>query len=100
MAQYGGPGCSPYIQESGGLVPEPRGRPGRYLQRFHRLNRGKDTYKWRVYGRKEEHNGVRLVLSMDCKSVKALESVVWLSFSGFGCAGFSFFGVKPEQPAT
>jgi IS1 family transposase len=29
-----------------------------YLQRLHRLNRGLDTDKWRVYEHREEPNGV------------------------------------------
>ena len=36
-----------------------------YLLWLHRLNRGMDTRHWRVYERKEEPNGVRLVLSID-----------------------------------
>jgi hypothetical protein len=37
----------------------------RLLQRLRRLNRGLDTSQWRVYERKEEPKGVRLVLSID-----------------------------------
>jgi hypothetical protein len=47
------------------------------LLRLRRLNRGLDTGNWRVYERKEEPNGVRLVLSIDTASVTVLG----------GCAG-------------
>ena len=45
----------------------------RYLLRLHSLNQGLDTRHWRVYERKEEPNGVRLVLSVDTASVTVLE---------------------------
>ena len=69
---------------------------GRYLQRFRRLNRELDTYNWRAYGRKEEPNGVHPVLSIDCWSITALESLRWRLFSGVCRAAFSLLGVKPE----
>jgi hypothetical protein len=43
--------------------------------RLRRLNRGLDTRNWRVYERKEEPNGVRLVLSIDTESVTILEGL-------------------------
>jgi hypothetical protein len=42
--------------------PGPAEDTERLLLRLHRLNRGLDTGNWRVYERKEELNGVRLVL--------------------------------------
>jgi len=42
---------------------------GRYLQWLHRLNQGLDTDNWRFYKRKEEPNGIHLVLSTDSNSV-------------------------------
>jgi hypothetical protein len=68
----------------------------RYLTRLHRLNRGLDTGNWRVYERKEETNGVRLVLSIDAASITVLEGLGWRPFSGVGQAIFSLLGIKPE----
>jgi len=45
----------------------------RYFLWLHRLNWGLDTRHWRVYERKEEPNGVRLLLSIDTASVATLE---------------------------
>jgi hypothetical protein len=56
-----------------------------------------DTGKWRVYKRKEEPNGVRLVLSIDSKYVTALEGLGWRPFSGMNRAVFFLLGVKPER---
>jgi hypothetical protein len=61
------------------------------------LNRGFDTDKWRIYERKKEPNGTRLVLSIDSKSVTALERVSWWSFSGRNRAVFSLLVVKLER---
>jgi hypothetical protein len=41
----------------------------RYLLRLRKLNRGLDTGHWRVYERREEANGVPLVLSIEIASV-------------------------------
>jgi len=68
----------------------------RYLLRLRRLNQGLDTRHWRVYERREESNGVRLVLSIDAVSVSVLEGLGWRPFSGVGQATFSLLGVKPE----
>ena len=45
----------------------------RYFSRLRRLNRGLDTRNWRVYERREEQHGVRLVLSIDSTSAAVLE---------------------------
>jgi len=45
----------------------------RLLLRLSKLNRGLDTGNWRVYKRKEELNGVRLVLSIDTASVCSVQ---------------------------
>ena len=64
--------------------------------RLCRLNRGLDTRQWRVYERREEPNGVHLVLSIDAASVTVLEGLRWRPFSGVGQAIFSLLGAKPE----
>jgi len=61
-----------------------------------RLNKGLDTGQWRVYERREEPNGVHLVLSIDTASVTVLEGLLWRPFSGVGQAIFSLQGAKPE----
>jgi len=66
------------------------------LSRLCRLNWGLDTGNWRVYERKEEPNGVRLVLSIDTASVTVLEGLHWRPFSGVGQAVFSLLSTKPE----
>jgi hypothetical protein len=48
-----------------------------FLRRLRRLNRGLETAHWRVYERREESNGVRLVLSIDQDSVATLERLLW-----------------------
>jgi hypothetical protein len=53
--------------------PRPAEDAERYLLRLRRPNQGLDTRHWRVYERKEESNGVRLVLSIDTASVTMLE---------------------------
>ena len=74
-AKDGGLRGSPYLQESGGLVSVPRGRYRALVYRLRRLNRGLDTSQWKVYERKEEPSGVRLVLSIDSQSVTMLFEV-------------------------
>ena len=83
----------------GGLawLPGPAEETGRYLQWLRRLNWGLETDNWRVYERKEESNGVRLVLSVDSKSIMALEKHSWKPFSGVGRATFSLLGAKVEE---
>jgi hypothetical protein len=68
----------------------------RYFTWLRRLNRGLDTGHWRVYERKEEANGVRLVLSIDVASITVLEGLGWQPFSCVGQAIFSLLGAKPE----
>ena len=77
--------------------PGPKEDTERLFQRLRRLNRGLDTSQWRVYERKEEPKGVRLVLSIDSQSVATLEELKWRPFSGVGQAVFSLLGVKPEE---
>jgi hypothetical protein len=67
-----------------------------YFLRLCRLNRGLDTRQWRVFERREDPNGVRLVLSIDTASVTILEGLKWRPFSGMGQAIFSLLGTKPE----
>jgi len=66
-----------------------------YLLWLRRLNRGLDTGQWTVYERREEPNGVPLVLSIDTASVAVLEGLKWRPFSGVGHAVFSLPGAKP-----
>jgi hypothetical protein len=68
----------------------------RYLLQLRRLNRGLDTSNWRVYERKEEVNGVCLVLRIDTASITVLEGLRWRPFSGVGQATFTLLGTKPE----
>jgi hypothetical protein len=77
-------------------LPGPMEDTQRYFQRLRRLNPGLNTRHWRVYERREEPNGVRLVLSVDTASVAALEGMKWRPFSGVGQATFSVLCVKPE----
>jgi hypothetical protein len=49
-----------------------------------------------VYERKDEANGVRLVLSIDTASITVLEGLQWRPFSGVGQATFTLLGAKPE----
>jgi hypothetical protein len=67
-----------------------------YIVRLRRLNRGLDTRNWRVYERKEEPNGVHLVLSIDTAFITVLEGLQWRPFSGVGQATFTLLGAKPE----
>ena len=53
--------------------PGPAEDAERYLLRLRRLNQGLGTRQWRVYERRDESNGVRLVLSIDAASVSVLE---------------------------
>ena len=69
----------------------------RYLLRLRRVNQGLDTGKWRVCGRREESNGVRLDLSIESASVKVQEGMKLRRFTGVGQATFSLLGVKPER---
>jgi hypothetical protein len=71
-------------------LPGPAEETGQYLQRLRRLNRGLETDNWRVCERKEESNGVRLVLSVDSRSIAALEKCSWRPFSGVGRATIPF----------
>ena len=66
------------------------------MLQLHRLNQGLDTRHWRVYERREESKGVRLVLSIHAASVSVLERLRWRPFSGVGQATFSLLGAKSE----
>jgi hypothetical protein len=67
-----------------------------YFLQLQRLNQGLETGIWRVYERKEEPNGVRLVLSVDSSSIAVVEGLGWRPYSGVGHAVFSLLGVKME----
>jgi hypothetical protein len=69
---------------------------GCYLRRVRRLNRGFCTNNWRVYELKEESSGVRLVLSILCKSITALERQGWRSFRGV-CRAVSVFSASNQR---
>jgi hypothetical protein len=56
----------------------------RYLLCLCRLNQGLDTKYWREYERREESNGVRLVLSVDAASFRVLEGLKWRPVSAWG----------------
>jgi hypothetical protein len=75
--------------------PGPMEDTERLLLWLRRLNRRLETGNWRVYERKEEPNGVHLVLSIDTASITVLEGLRWRPFSGVGQAVFSLLGVKP-----
>jgi hypothetical protein len=77
--------------------PGPAEATERYLLRLHRLNRGLVTGNWRVYERKDEPNGVHLVLSIDTASITMLEELQWRPFSRVGQATFTLLGAKPER---
>jgi hypothetical protein len=64
--------------------------------RLRKLNRGLNTGYSRVYGHREESNGVRLVLSIDADSVTVLEGLSWRPLSSMGQATFSLLGPRPE----
>jgi len=76
--------------------PGPAEDAERYLLRLHRLNQVLDTRYWRIYERREESNGVRLVLSIDAASVSGFEGLKWRPYRGVGHATFSLPGVKLE----
>jgi hypothetical protein len=69
----------------------------RFFLRLCRLNRGLDTGQWKVHERREEPNGVRLVLSIDEASVTVLEGLRWRPFTGVGQAICSLLDTKPEK---
>ena len=62
-------------------LPGPAMDAERYLLRLRRLNQGLDTRHWRVYERREESNGVRLVLRIDaacqCVGEVEMEALQW-----------------------
>jgi hypothetical protein len=76
--------------------PGPREDTERYFLWLRRLNRGLETGLSRVYERKEEHNGVCLVLSVDSSSITLLDGLGWRPYSRVEHAIFSRLGVKPE----
>jgi hypothetical protein len=65
----------PTYKRVGAWFPGPVEATEQYFLRLCRLNRGLDTGNWRVYKRKEEPNGVRLVLSINTVSVTMLEGL-------------------------
>jgi hypothetical protein len=67
-----------------------------YCSRLRRLNRGLDTGNWRLYERREEPHGVRLVLSINSTSVTVLERLRWKPFIRVDQSVFSLLGLKPE----
>jgi hypothetical protein len=86
----------PINKRAAAWFPGPGEDMERLFQRLRRLKRGMDTSQWRVYERKEEPNGVCLVLSIDSQSVTKLEGLKWRPFSGMGQAIFSLLGFKAE----
>ena len=86
----------PTYKRMAAWFPGPVEDTERLFLRLRRLNRGLNTETWRVYERREEPNGVRLVLSVDSASVAVLEGLRWRPFSGVGQAVFSLLGPKPE----
>jgi hypothetical protein len=76
--------------------PVPVDDTERYFSQLCRLNWGLDTGNWRVYERRKEPHGVRLVLSIDSASITVLEGLRWRPFSGVGQAVFSLLGSKSE----
>jgi len=62
--------------------PVPEENAELYLLRLRRLNQGLHTRHWRVYERREESNGIRLVLSIDAASGSVFERLSWRPFSG------------------
>jgi hypothetical protein len=66
------------------------------FSRLHRLNQGLDTGNWRVYERREEPHGVRLVLSIDAAPITVLGGLEWRPFSGVRQAVFFLLGPKSE----
>jgi len=61
-----------------------------------RLNRGLNKEILRVYERRDEPNGVLIVISVYSASVTVLEGLRWRPSSGVGQAFFSLLGSKPE----
>ena len=86
----------PTFKRVAAWFPGPMKDTERCFSRLQRLNRGLDTGQWRVYERREESNGVCLVLSIDADLVTVLEGLGWRPFSGIGQATFSRLGAKPE----
>jgi hypothetical protein len=86
----------PIYKRVAAWFPGPVEDTEKLLSRLRRLNRGLDTKDWRVYERREEPKGVRLVLSVDTPSLAVLEGLHWRPYSGVGQAVFSLLGAKPE----
>ena len=77
----------PTYKRVGAWFPGPAEDTERHILRLRRLNRVLDTGSWRVYERREELHGVRLVLSIDTASITVLEGLR-RPFSGVGQAFF------------
>jgi hypothetical protein len=78
-------------------IPGPVEDTDTALRCLRRLNRGLETAQWRVYERREEPNGFRLVFSIDQDSVAALERLQWKPFSGVAKAVFSLLVAKSQE---
>jgi hypothetical protein len=78
-------------------IPGPVVDTDTFLRRLCRLNRGLETADWRVYERREESNGLRLVLSIDQDSVATPERLQWKPSSGVARAVFSLLGAKSQE---
>ena len=86
----------PTFKRVAAWFPGPTEDTEQCFSRLRRLNQGLDTGQWRVYERREDPNGVCLVLSIDTASATVLEGLGWRPFSGVGQSVFSLLGVKPE----
>ena len=72
----------PTFKRVAACFPCPEEDTERCFSRLRRLNRGLDTGQWRVYERREDPDGVRLVLGIDAATATVLEGVRWRPFSG------------------
>jgi hypothetical protein len=73
----------PTFKRLAAWFPGPVEDTERYFTRLRRLNRGLDTGQWRTYVRRDDPNGVRLVLSIDSASVTTLEGLNWRPLAGW-----------------
>jgi hypothetical protein len=72
----------PIFKRVAAWIPGPVEDTDMFLRRLRRLKQGLETVHWRVYERREESNGVRLVLSIDQDSVATLERLQRLQRDG------------------
>jgi hypothetical protein len=87
----------PTFKRVAAWIPGPVEDTDTALRRLRRLNRGLETSQWREYERRDEPNGVRLVLSIDQESAATLERLQWKPFSGVAKAIFSVLGPKSQE---